>query len=882
MKKIFTLLSLMMFCALSVVAADNYRRTWDFRNGYSATTLEIMAQDTKNWTVQPTGFQNTKHSTTTPVMEFGGEEIVVPEFEGLTVGAFKDNAHLQVYDGKSNNSSFPANTACLWLNGGKGNDYVEFVVPAGENVKFGYCSHSNSQARGFKTSSAGFADAEGNTQWTSKADATIQEVEIINSNTEEAKLKIAATNGAHIYYIIIGAGDAAQEYKIGYLYYDAAGDGFAELPLYQAVSETEHFTYEPINVNTTTPAKEALMAYDAVVIDGTVPADFAAAIKDNMYWQPVVNFSPALAEALGYGTLLASESELAYVTDARKPWFEGFENWAMDNCLAVSNGEVMPVPMKVTGHNNIQKYIVAGGEEFAYPDSVVAYVYNSGHNQYTYYGVAGDYSADTYSILNAVIKETAASKTDVTACPKPGFTAEYGEMVATVTLNCLNKNAVIYYTTDGTEPTIESNVYTEPLTFTAETTIKAVAIADGYTVSEANAFDVKLYHQAQSPKVYATYADSEKNSDAVVSLSSTEGDLVDIWYNFTGSNDTLRSSKYVEPITLKNAATITAFAIGKEEGTLVMSEPTTADIKANMLNVRRDQVAHFTADTWNTLDNLVLDGTKQEKWYNGSNYYFTWGKSAQKSFEEIGDPITDESGEPITDENGNFVYNTQDKPVSVTENTADPDWKITSRGQVMIFQSNTVSEAIGDFNGYNPERAEDIIEGLATKNDIQFGGKASGDKNTATIESTKAYEGKLSIVAIVANINGDKTTGVGSTAKVAIQVSADGTNWETVGDTLTTGKIYRNYKKLEVFYDAETPVYVRLASVSGTSQGVHDIYVFNHGEKSAAAEEEYTGIDEVNEAATATSGQAVRVLKNGQVLIIKDGSVFTVAGAKIK
>ncbi|MDO4172075.1 MAG: InlB B-repeat-containing protein [Prevotellaceae bacterium] len=184
-----------------------YRRTWDFRNGYSTTTLEAMAHDTKNWAVYATGFQNTAHTTTTPVMECNGEEIVTPEFEGLTVGAFKDNAHLQVYDGKSNNSSFPANTACLWINGGKAHDYVEFVVPAGENVKFGYCSHSDTQARGFKTSSEGFADADGKTQWTSMADGTIKEVELINSNTEESTLRLNTTNGSHIYYIIIGDGD---------------------------------------------------------------------------------------------------------------------------------------------------------------------------------------------------------------------------------------------------------------------------------------------------------------------------------------------------------------------------------------------------------------------------------------------------------------------------------------------------------------------------------------------------------------------------------------------------------------------------------------------------------------------------------------------------
>ena len=883
MKKIFTLLSLVMLCVMTASAADNYRRTWDFRNGWSASTLEIMAGDPTHWTVKETGFENTKSfSGSTAVMNYGGEDIPVPELEGLTLGGMKSAAHVQIVSKPGSGDTWPGSMACLWINGKKSADYISFTVPAGENVKIGYCSHKAGEARGFKVSS-GFADANGKTEFKTIPNGTIEEVELINSNAEESTLKLSSTNGHHIYYIIIGEGDAPKSANVGYLYYDAAGDGFEALPLYTAISDAENYTFTPLNLNNATPTQEELAAYDAVILDGSIPADEAIvkALQPNIYWQPTVNFNPALAQAFGFGEPLTNEMEIVWVNDVKKSWFTGYEGWALDNMYAISNGVVMPTPLKLSpAHATATSYIVSANEECAFPDSVVAYVYNAGHNAYVYYGLSGDYGAGTEGILKNVVADAVASKADVTACPKPAFKGEYEEMKSTVIISNLNKNAVIHYTTDGTEPTLESPVYTEPLVFTTEATVKAIAVADGYTVSEVNSFDVKLYHQAKEPVV--SISGDEATEDATVTIASEEGDEVVLWYNFSGSADTLQSSKYVGPVVIKHAGTLTAFAVGTPESALVQSNLVTADIKANMKKVRRDEVAHFKASGWNTLENLVLDGTPQAAWANSSNYYFTWGKTASKSYENSGEPITDANGDPILDENGDMIFNTVDKPTSVTKNTADPDWQITSRGQVMIYQGNNVGINIGDFGGYNPERAEDYFENLATNAGIQLGSIASGDKATATIQSTKSYAGPFNVVAIVANASGDKTTGVGKPAKIAIQVSTDSINWETIGEEFTTASIYRCYKKFEASYDNEAPAYVRLASVSGSSQNVHDIYIFNHGEKSIAEEEAYTGVEEVNAAAEQGAVKAAKVLKGGRIVIVNGDAEYTTAGARMK
>ncbi len=876
MKKIFTLLSLVTLFVLTANAAgDGYRRTWDFREGWSATTLDILAQDTKHWKATDNGFENTKNfSELKAVMTYNGEDIPIPELEGLTLGAMKSAAHVQIASKPGNGATWPDGLQCLWINGKNSADYIEFVVPAGENVKIGYCSHKDSEERGFKTS-AGFADAAGNTTFKSKGDGTVHEVELINPNTTESTLKLSSTSGHHIYYIIIGEGDVPQISKVGYFYEEADAASIDELPLYAVLKDMEKVEFAPVKVGATAPTKDELMAYDVVVLDGGLTAGEAlvASLKENIQWQPVVNFNPELAVALGYGEAAEEEAEFGFAMDADSKYMKGFAAYLDEesHAFSLTNGEVMGVPLNLTAHAGDEAIIAHGSfGDTVYAETPIAYARNANHNAYIYYGVSGDYHADTKVILHNIVAAAAATKSDITPTPDPSFKGDYSEMQATVTISCLNKNAVIYYTIDGTEPTTASAVYTEPILFTTEAVVKAVAVAEGYTISGVNSFDVKLFHQAKAPVV--TVEGDETKGDVLVTLTQEDG--ADIWYNFTGSEDTLKSTKYDAPITLKAKAEISVFAVSDDLG-LVQSELVTETIKANMLNVRRDELAHFNASGWNTLENLYLDGEQMTAWAS-SNYYFTWGKNAVESFEQSGDePLKDENGEILEDENGNWIYPTVDRPASVTTNVADSAWQLTSRGQVMIHQTNTLTENVGDGGGYNPERAEDLIGKWGTKNDIQFGGVASGDKPTATIQSRNKYAGPFNVIAVVANVS--------SGAQVAVQVSKDSVEWETVGDVLNTPTVKRLYKTFEVSYDGTEEVYVRLASIKGSSQAVHDIYVLNNGEKSKAEEQEYaTGIEEVKTSETAAPVKVKKVVMNGKLVIVTPNGTFNVAGVQVR
>lgn len=64
--------------------------------------------------------------------------------------------------------------------------------------------------------------------------------------------------------------------------------------------------------------------------------------------------------------------------------------------------------------------------------------------------------------------------------PKPG---SFQGRIPTVSITDDIKGAVIYFTTDGSMPTPRSQRYTGPISFSATTTLKAIAIAPSFTPS---------------------------------------------------------------------------------------------------------------------------------------------------------------------------------------------------------------------------------------------------------------------------------------------------------------------------------------------------------------------------------------------------------------
>ncbi|MCH8568514.1 MAG: chitobiase/beta-hexosaminidase C-terminal domain-containing protein [Balneolales bacterium] len=121
------------------------------------------------------------------------------------------------------------------------------------------------------------------------------------------------------------------------------------------------------------------------------------------------------------------------------------------------------------------------------------------------------------------------------------FSPAAGEYVnnVNVTLASATDGAEIYFTTDGSEPTQSSTLYTGPINVTQNTTINAIAFSDGLSASPVN---TRTYTIEEEFETAATLAE--------LRMGETDGTL----YNFTGTavithfrNN--RNQKYIQDAT---------------------------------------------------------------------------------------------------------------------------------------------------------------------------------------------------------------------------------------------------------------------------------------------------------------------------------------------
>lgn len=127
-------------------------------------------------------------------------------------------------------------------------------------------------------------------------------------------------------------------------------------------------------------------------------------------------------------------------------------------------------------------------------------------------------SAASYSSIS---KYTITVGSPAETCSIPVFSLDAGTYTSAqnVTITSSTEGVTIYYTTDGTTPTVNSSVYSSEITVSETMTIKAIAVKDGYVNSEVASvtYSIILFDHA------GTQADPYSVSDALKAIAADSG-----------------------------------------------------------------------------------------------------------------------------------------------------------------------------------------------------------------------------------------------------------------------------------------------------------------------------------------------------------------------
>jgi LysM repeat protein len=118
--------------------------------------------------------------------------------------------------------------------------------------------------------------------------------------------------------------------------------------------------------------------------------------------------------------------------------------------------------------------------------------------------------------------------------------------------------ATIYYTLDGSTPTVASTVYTTPITIAATTTIQAMASAPGYLQSTVTSGTYVDSLQVIAP-TFNPGSGAYTQSQSVTIGDSTAG--ATIYYTTDGTTPTTSSTPYTGPVPVSITETLNAIAV---------------------------------------------------------------------------------------------------------------------------------------------------------------------------------------------------------------------------------------------------------------------------------------------------------------------------------
>jgi len=129
-----------------------------------------------------------------------------------------------------------------------------------------------------------------------------------------------------------------------------------------------------------------------------------------------------------------------------------------------------------------------------------------------------------------------------------------------ITITCATPGSSIYFTTDGSTPTTNSQVYSVPVVINGGTTLNAYAVADQHLDSAVQSVFYQLV-QTATP-VFNPASGPITNGTSVTISCPTPG--ATIYYTLDGSVPTTNSAVYANPLIINGNTTLNAFATSNQ------------------------------------------------------------------------------------------------------------------------------------------------------------------------------------------------------------------------------------------------------------------------------------------------------------------------------
>lgn len=280
--------------------------------------------------------------------------------------------------------------------------------------------------------------------------------------------------------------------------------------------------------------------------DGTEPTDQSTA-----YFAPFI-----ITQATTFKLVVIDNGTASPVTEQRYEQAQNVSSFRNAINMIIGTASIIFTQPQV-GEAHYEMYDSTPTYESPLSEGTITFPFYDAENNPRYYSVrvfAEGYvpSVVRQSLENGMQKPTAPS---ISYDPETGMVSinREGE-TRSIQLSSFSTGCTIRYTLDGSEPTADSLVYSEPFKISGNVTVKAVLIAYGEYYSDVTTQAIALLDAPTAELDYLTGTVTMNNPNA----SGT------IYYTTDGTNPTAESSQYSAPFVITQATTFKMVVIDGE------------------------------------------------------------------------------------------------------------------------------------------------------------------------------------------------------------------------------------------------------------------------------------------------------------------------------